>query len=191
MKNKKYSNFLELAKSRKTTYEFSGKKVKNSDITKILEAARWAPSCSNIQPWYFIVVYGKKRISELVHHSYYGAFHTEPPVIIALVLNEKHWAQSEHIGVKNCKVGTRDAFLCLAMPALSMIFEAEDLGLNSALVSPEAKTTSKLLKLKGNNIAPLMVAIGYEKQGAFQKKRKRKELKEIVFWEYLGGKARL
>lgn len=191
MKNKKYSNFLELAKSRKTTYEFSGKKVKSADIKKILEAARWAPSCSNIQPWYFIVISDKKKISEIVQHSYYGAFHTDPPILIALVLNEGLWAQSEYSGVKNCKVGIRDAFLCLAMPALNMILEAQDLGLNSALVSPEVKIASKTLKLKGNNIAPLVVALGYETQGAFQKKRERKGLKELVFWEYFGGKSKL
>lgn len=57
-------DFLSLAKKRKTTYEFSDKLVNDSDIVKILEAGRWAPSCTNTQPWHFIVVKDKKKIEE-------------------------------------------------------------------------------------------------------------------------------
>lgn len=32
---------------------FSAKPVEKEKITRILEAARWAPSASNLQPWYF------------------------------------------------------------------------------------------------------------------------------------------
>ena len=160
--SRSYSNFFDMVRCRRTTYEFSSKKVKNSDINKILEAARWAPSTSNIQPWHFIVVQDKKKISALIDSASYGAFHTDPPLIIALVLLDEHWVPSEHRGVKNNRVGTAEAYLCLAMPALIMVFEAQELGINSALVTPELKASSKILKLKGNNICPLMLCLGYE-----------------------------
>ena len=75
-------NFFKLVKSRKTTYEFTDKKIKDADIKKILEAARWAPSCSNVQPWHFIVVKDKKRISDLMKLAFYGAFHSPPPGLL-------------------------------------------------------------------------------------------------------------
>jgi nitroreductase len=34
---------------------FSGRSISVEDLARLLEAARWAPSCSNEQPWRFIV----------------------------------------------------------------------------------------------------------------------------------------
>ena len=62
MAKKAPGNFLALAKARKTVYEFTEKKVSEADLGKILEAARWAPSANNIQPWHFIVVEDKETI---------------------------------------------------------------------------------------------------------------------------------
>ena len=191
MKNKKYSNFLELTKSRKTTYEFSDKKVKEADLKKILEAARWAPSCSNAQPWNFVVIKDKERIAKIIEMSPFGAFHTPPPLIIAIVLNFDCWEESKHRCVKNGKLGTVDALLSVSMTALSMVLEAQDLGINTAFISPENDSISKLLKVRKNDSVPLAVSFGYEEKGAFQKKRERKEVKEIVFREYFGCKESL
>ena len=54
-------DFLELAKKRKTTFEFSNKQVSGKDILKLLEVARWVPSCTNSQPWHFIVIKNEKN----------------------------------------------------------------------------------------------------------------------------------
>ena len=79
-------NFLELAKKRKTTYEFGNKKIKDSDLKKILEAGRWAPSCSNSQPWHFIIIKNNYLIEKLIMTANYGDIHNEPSVMIAGVL---------------------------------------------------------------------------------------------------------
>src|SRR3989344_5213048 len=118
-KTRQSDYFLRLAKSRKTTYEFSDKKVEDSDLKKVLEAARWSPSCSNAQPWHFIVVRDKEKIAELI------------------------------------------------------------------------KTASKILKLREGDAIPILIGLGYEKKGAFQKPRTRKDLKKLVSGEYFGGKIRL
>ena len=187
MKKNKKLGFLELAKSRKTTYEFNDKGVKNNDIKKILEAGRWAPSCSNIQPWHFIVVKNKKRISEIMKTSYYGAFHTNSNVIIALVL-KKNMSESEHRCIKNKKISFLEGNLCIAMAAMSMIFEAEDLGVDSCILSPEQKIISKILKIKEDCEIPLMLGVGYEKEGAYRKKRERIDVNKLISYEYYGGK---
>ena len=59
-------DFLKIARTRKTTYEFLTKKVDEGHIIKIMEAGRWAPSCSNSQPWHFIVVKDKERIKKMI-----------------------------------------------------------------------------------------------------------------------------
>lgn len=183
--------FLKLAKTRKTTYEFSDKKVKDSDIKKILEAARWSPSCSNVQPWKFIVVKDKERISKLMKTASYGAFHDDPPLIIALVLDFQCWECSEHRCVKNKKLGMMEAYLCIAMPALTITFEALERGIDSCMLTPEIESASKILKLRKEDGIPLMVGLGYEKKDAFQKPRDRKPLKEVIAGEYFDGEIKL
>lgn len=172
--------FLALAKKRKTAYEFSDKKVEDKDIKTILEAARWAPSCSNLQPWHFIIVKNKKAISDLMSNFYFGDFHTDPPLIIAFVLRYNICKR-----VLTCKVGGTDLIsegrLCVGMAALSAVFEATDLGINSAILTPSnQEEVKKILRVKKVDSVPLMIALGYEKKGAFQKKRTRKLLKNIT-----------
>jgi len=181
--------FLKLAKSRKTTYEFADKSVKNGDIKKILEAARWAPSCSNSQPWHFIVIKNRKSISKLIRISSLGAFHTDPPLIIAIVLRTECWEQSEHRCIKNQRLGTIEAYLSIAMPALNMILEAEDLGISSCLLTPEERGALRVLRLKKGDSVPLIVGFGYEKKSVFQKRRERKNLHEIVSYDHYGGRG--
>lgn len=46
---------------------FSDKKVSNEDILKIIDAARYAPSGMNFQPWEFVVIRYKKCIEEIAY----------------------------------------------------------------------------------------------------------------------------
>lgn len=52
----KYDDLLELVKTRRSIRKFKTDPVSNEDVDKILEAARWAPSGFNSQPWEFAVV---------------------------------------------------------------------------------------------------------------------------------------
>jgi nitroreductase len=51
-----YDGFLELVKSRRSVRSFKSDPVADRDIDRIIEAARWAPSGFNLQPWEFVVV---------------------------------------------------------------------------------------------------------------------------------------
>jgi nitroreductase len=179
-------DFLKLAKERKTVYEFSEKKVKDSDLNKVLEAGRWAPSCSNLQPWNFIVVRKKETIEKLMEKASYGAFHTIPSLVIVPVVIEE-FCEGDSLCVKNKKLGIFEGQICLTTAVTSMVFQAESLGIGTALITPDQKHLGELMKLKKGDLVPVFIALGYEKKDAFQKKRIRKELKEIVSYEYRGG----
>ncbi len=45
----------ELLTRRWSPYSFADKPVSDDDLRALFEAARWAPSCFNEQPWYYIV----------------------------------------------------------------------------------------------------------------------------------------
>ena len=51
-----YDQFLELVKARRSIRAFKRDPVPVEVVEKILEAARWAPSGANSQPWEFLVV---------------------------------------------------------------------------------------------------------------------------------------
>lgn len=55
-----YDSFLELVKNRRSIRRFRPDPVPGEYIDKIIEAARWAPSGYNSQPWEFVVVKDKK-----------------------------------------------------------------------------------------------------------------------------------
>jgi predicted oxidoreductase (fatty acid repression mutant protein) len=46
----------ECIRTRRTIREFKPDPVPEEVVYKILQAARWAPSSSNSQPWHFIVI---------------------------------------------------------------------------------------------------------------------------------------
>ena len=51
-----YDDFLSLAKQRRTIRRFKPDPIPDEYVDKIIEAARWAPSGLNQQPWEFVVV---------------------------------------------------------------------------------------------------------------------------------------
>lgn len=61
-----YNDYIELIQKRRSMRAFTNQEVSDEDIRKIVDAARYAPSGMNFQPWEYIVVRDKKVISELV-----------------------------------------------------------------------------------------------------------------------------
>lgn len=58
---------LEVIKSRRSVREYSSRQVSNKVLFRILEAARWAPSAHNAQPWRFVTIQNaalKRKLAE-------------------------------------------------------------------------------------------------------------------------------
>jgi nitroreductase len=55
-----YESFLELVKNRRSIHRVKSDPVPDEYINKIIEAARWAPSGFNLQPWEFVVIKDQK-----------------------------------------------------------------------------------------------------------------------------------
>ncbi|NLP36083.1 MAG: nitroreductase family protein [Firmicutes bacterium] len=56
---------LNVIKSRRSIRKFTEKQLQEEDLQAILEAALFAPSAGNAQPWHFTVVQNKALIDEL------------------------------------------------------------------------------------------------------------------------------
>lgn len=74
-----YESLIDLLKNRRSIRRFKPDPIPDEFVEKIIEAARWAPSGYNMQPWEFVVVKEEKRrkeIAKLVEDN--GAFHYPP-----------------------------------------------------------------------------------------------------------------
>ncbi len=176
--------FLDLVKRRKTTFEFSSKKVSDKEIKILLEAAHWAPSCINSQPWHFIVVKNKERIDLLMKTANYGFFHEYPPLIVACVLRSDLCAGPNFACYRGNDSHTFDTFMSVGIAAYTICLQAENLGISSSLLTPEQEAAKKILKINKKDNVPLLVCLGYEKKGVFKRVRTRRELKSMVSKEF-------
>lgn len=83
-------DFLELIQKRRSVRRFSDQRVPREIVERCLEAARWAPSACNSQPWEFIITDTEPTRSRLAHAAFSGTykineFAMAAPVLIAIV----------------------------------------------------------------------------------------------------------
>lgn len=85
-------SILELIKSRRSCRRFKSDPVSDEDIEAIVEAASWAPSGENSQPWKFIIIKNKKtmeKIVELLPYKKYQKFLMLAPILIVVLVNPR------------------------------------------------------------------------------------------------------
>ncbi len=80
---------LEAIKGRRSVRAFkSDKNVSEKTVEELIDAARWAPSAGNIQPWEFIVVRKPETKSRLADAAFKQSFIDEAPVVIVVCADE-------------------------------------------------------------------------------------------------------
>ncbi len=148
-------------------------------LKRILEAARWSPSPLNVQPWKFVVVKSKRKISEFVDASAYGAFHTDPAVLIAVIVDPMAIHVREHAGF-GVRISRRDAYISIGGAGLAIALAARAMEIDSCLLTPDQETAQRILGLMKGVEVPLVVGLGYGIKGAQARKRERKKLSELT-----------
>ncbi len=84
-------DIFEAIRNRRSVRRYRKDPVEDEKIMKCLEAARWAPSASNRQPWHFVVVRDDKTRKKLADMHPYGRFMKESPVVVVVLGDpEKH-----------------------------------------------------------------------------------------------------
>jgi nitroreductase len=87
------SSIMDVIKGRRSIRRFKrGEKVSEEDLRKILEAATYAPSAGNRQPWEFIIVENEDTKNKLAEAAYNQTWITEAPIIIVVCANEERSA---------------------------------------------------------------------------------------------------
>jgi len=184
---KKYKDTFQLLAERRTTFEFSKRKVSENKIRRIIEAGRLSPSSHNCQPWSFILVKNKHTIETLMRTYSYGVFYGDPPVIIAVVLEKIYKNQKGLLAKKLSQITLSHKYLNIGFATSNIVTEAESLGLNTCILSPIVRIANKILKVPSERETLLLIGIGYRQSGSLITKKDRKPLKEVLMREKYRG----
>jgi nitroreductase len=84
---------LEAIKGRRSIRAFKKEDISAETVDKLLDAARWAPSAGNIQPWEFIIVRKPEIKARLVEAALDQSFIGEAPVVMVVCADEDRSSQ--------------------------------------------------------------------------------------------------
>ena len=168
---------FEAIKKRRSVRAYTSEEVSEEDVERLIEAARWAPSAGNIQPWEFVIVTNaetKRRLSDAALHQ---TFIEEAPVVIVVCAD---------VARSSWGYGSRGANLyCLqdtAAATENMLLAAQALGLATCWVGAFHEDEVVKVVNTPRNVRPVaIVSIGRpaEKPSAPPKR----SMREIVHHE--------
>ncbi|MBD3189072.1 MAG: hypothetical protein GF308_00425 [Candidatus Heimdallarchaeota archaeon] len=163
-------DILEVLKSRRSIRKYKATPVEEAKLNKCLEAARWAPSASNKQPWEFLIVTDETTRKKLASFHPYGKFVAESPVVF--------------IPLTNPEIHSKYHMSDTALATLQYMIEAHNLGLGTcwagAIGTEFEQKIKKLLKIPEHLNVLALVATGYPDE---KPNSKRQPLKNIVHYE--------
>ena len=61
-----YENLMSIIKQRRTMRHYNTEPISLENVMKVLEAARWAPSGNNSQPWEFVAVREENKVHQCI-----------------------------------------------------------------------------------------------------------------------------
>jgi nitroreductase len=140
--------------TRRSIRKFTGKEITEEQITKLLEAAMYAPSARNMQPWHFIVANKKEIIDKIPHIHPYADMCYDAACAI-LVCGDTNIEKTEGYISLNCGAATQNILLA-----------AHDLNLGAVWLgvyplNERMNPISKLFNLPQNIIPVSLIVIGY------------------------------
>jgi len=164
------SSLMETIRSRRTIRRFKPDPVAEEKVQMILEAGRWAPSFSNLQPWKFILIKDPDLKNAVDQEARKSVLHWgihEAPVIILVCADRR--------------VDPLHAIETGAAATQNMTLMAHDLGLGAGwigIAGTEAETAiQKLLKFPEMLRVVSLVPIGIPEESP---KGIRKPLEELI-----------
>ncbi|NOZ47445.1 MAG: nitroreductase [Chlorobi bacterium] len=171
-------SFLDLAKKRYSSRKYKKIPVEDKKLMYILEAARIAPSASNKQPWYFIVIKENENIKK-VSSCYHREWLYDASAIIVACANH-------NISWKRPADGKDHADIDVSIAIDHMTLAATDMGLATCWICNfDVPECCKILNIPEHiePIAILPVAYPEDKVNENRHTFQRKKIEEIIKWE--------
>ncbi len=161
---------MEIIEKRRSIRAFKSDPVSDEDLKKILNAARWAPSARNTQPWNFIVIKNQETLKRIAEQASYGKFIVDAPVAIAFVTNPNlsRW----HI-------------IDGSLATQNLMLAAHELGLGTCWIGTMNRDKVKeILNIPDELHLLTVIPVGYPEK---ERKGSRKDLSEFIHSEKFGS----
>ena len=166
----------ELLRRRWSPRLFEDRKVEREKILSLLEAARWAPSSNNDQPWYYLVFDGtdKEALQRAQSCLVPGnAWATKAPMLL-LSVTRNHWS--------NKNVPNRHAQHDTGAASAYLVLQAVKLGLAAhQMAGFDAEKARVEFQIPDDYTPMAMIAVGYPYRGdlnSLDEKTRNRELAE-------------
>ncbi|HEY9247064.1 MAG TPA: nitroreductase family protein [Candidatus Methanoperedens sp.] len=174
---------FEAVRNRGSVRRFRSEIIQDEILDKILEAARWAPSPFNSQPWEFIIIKDKSTLRAISKHARYSGYLEAVPMAVAVIvspMNDKFsWVES--IG---------EPRFAAAMAVQNMMLVAWELGIGTCWVSIERDKVRELLRVPDTHYILTVIPLGYpEIPPVKHEDNFRKKISDFTFYETYGTKA--
>lgn len=167
--------------SRWSPRSFSEQEIPENILLSLFEAARWAPSAFNYQPWRFIIAHTEESREKF--YSFISEFNLswcKKAPVLALIVSEKENEQGENKS-HSFDTGTAWGFLSLQATKCGLI--------THPMTGFDFEKARKVLEIPDNFELQALIAIGYqdERENLPKQLQEREEpngrrpLKESIF----------
>jgi nitroreductase len=92
----------EAIKGRRSIRAFKKQNVPEEIVEKLIDAASWAPSAGNIQPWEFVIVRKPAVKKKLAQVALDQAYVEEAPVVIVVCADTERSSMGYAFAAKTC-----------------------------------------------------------------------------------------
>lgn len=165
---------FEAIRARRSIRRFQPDPVSRAQIERLMEAARWAPSAGNLQPWVFVVVTSPEVRAELAAAAYGQEFVAAAPLVVGVAAALAATAP----------YGDRGRQLyCLqdtAAAVQNILLAAYEMGLGTCWVGAfDDAAVARALGLGADERPVALIPVGYPARPG---RSGRRELSEVVRW---------
>ena len=166
--NEKALNGKELLMKRRSIREFKDKEIPKDTLNEVFELSRYAPTASNSQAFYFIVVTDKKTLEELANVRGGSAPIARAPMAVAICVDPDETSRPMEDG-------------CIASYHFMLAARFYDLG-TCWTADMNRKNIKQMLNVPQNHLVTTVTPLGYPVKEPAAPERKPKE----EFVKYLG-----
>jgi len=164
------NKFIKLLKIRRSVRVFKDKNIPKLKLEQICDAARFAATARNLQPWEFVVVTDKSKLNQLAALSENGRFMAQAAACLAVFcIDTKYFLEDGSAATSN------------------ILLAATALGIGSCWIAGDKKPycpqVNALLNAPSGWRLVSMVALGYPHQKNVFKIAPKRKLREILHWE--------
>ncbi len=171
--------FINLAQKRYSVRSYSDQPVDDAKLMEVLNAARFAPTACNYQPFSLIVIrdLAIRRQCATVYNRPW--FLSAPVMIVACCDHSQSWHRSD---------GKDYGEIDVAIVMDHVTLAAADVGLGTCWIGNfDVSEARKVLKIPAEISVVALTPLGYPSGQPLVASKSRKPLEQLVFWDHYGN----